>query len=218
MAEETQQQFDADAFKSSIMEDITKMMNGITKELKKDLVKAITPKAVPTPEPAAQEEPAPTSVSAASPTQNAEINKTNLQVKKLMETVENLTKQLNTTTAEKLEAQRISSIKDAMAGIPFKDETSSKLFFKAITSDIVRDDEGNLVAKTDGGYLPVADYIKNVAETTPGLMAPQGRGGSGATPGKLAKGYSLDDIKPGMPADQQAAIARQALAALGVPQ
>ncbi len=81
-----------------------------------------------------------------------------------------------------------------------------------VIGDVVRDEDGNLVAKTDKGNITVPEFIQQQAETVPGFLAAQGRGGSGASQGgviKPAKTVHIEDIKPGMPQDQKAAAWQQ---------
>ena len=104
-------------------------------------------------------------------------------------------------------------IKEAMSGVQFRDKLAADMFFKAIQGDIVRNEDGDLVARTETGDLPVKDYITETAGSMEGYLAPKGNmGGTGATPsGKAGKGgIDLNSIKPGMDRTQLAEALRQA--------
>jgi hypothetical protein len=82
--------------------------------------------------------------------------------------------------------------------------------------DIVRDDEGNLIAKTDSGDLPFKDYIQQQADGAPFLLAPKGGSGAGASGGVArpgGKGYNIDAMTPAQIAalkpEEQADLYRQ---------
>lgn len=216
MAEETQatQQstFDPETFRTTLMSELkdefSKMLGGHVKELKKEMAKVQTTAKPAETASSGTEETVPASTTGTA-TQKAEENKANLELKRMREQLDQLTQKATAAEKAKLEAERVSAIKDAMSGIQFKDDSASRFFFKSISTDIERDEDGSLVAKgADGNYLPVTDYVKQQAELLPGLIAPKGLGGSGAVAGKktASTGLTLEDIKPGMTKEQKDAI------------
>jgi len=76
------------------------------------------------------------------------------------------------------------------------------LAFKAVKDDIVRGEEGNLLARTGNGDLSVRDYLKQFIHENPELLPARIVGASGSTTGQRpptpGPGIDLDKIKPGM--------------------
>jgi hypothetical protein len=224
MAEETQTTaFDQEAFKASIMDEVNKTFQGIAKDLKKEISKVAKASAAQNTQPtdSTTETSEPTGDEGTSQKSNTslppEVNAALKKLKSLEASLGTLTKERDAERTARLESERKSAIQEALGGISFRDEAAARLFRKAIDSDIIRDDEGNLVAKVDDGtFLPIADHIKSQVELQPGLLAPQGRGGSGATGSKgvAGGGFNLEDIKPGMDRSAREAILKQATALL----
>lgn len=75
------------------------------------------------------------------------------------------------------------------------------LAFKAVKDEIVRTDDGRLVAKSDQGEMSVKEYLARFVGENPELLPARISGGSGATPatGSTPAGsFDLDKIRPGM--------------------
>jgi hypothetical protein len=76
------------------------------------------------------------------------------------------------------------------------------LAFKAVRDDIVRTEDGRLVAKGEQGDLGVRDYLSGFVSENPEFLPARISGGSGVMPGQKAPGGSgsvdLDKIRPGM--------------------
>jgi hypothetical protein len=77
------------------------------------------------------------------------------------------------------------------------------LAFKAVRDEIVRTEDGNLVARTGGTELPLQEYLSQFVNENPELLPARMTGGSGATtgqksPAKSSSSIDLDRIKPGM--------------------
>jgi hypothetical protein len=140
-----------------------------------------------------------------------EFNQALKTVKALTAKLEEKEKAIESERVARLESERKSAIKDAMSGIQFRDKLHSDLFYKAVNGDIVRNEDGELVAKTDAGDLPVKDYITEMAGNMDGFLAPKGAGGTGATVGgKATKNVvSMDDLKPGMSKETEALAFKQ---------
>jgi len=76
------------------------------------------------------------------------------------------------------------------------------LAFKAVKDDIVRADDGRLVARTEGGDVSVKEYLAKFLAENPELLPGRIQGGSGAGPVEKSPAASatvdLDKIRPGM--------------------
>ena len=85
-----------------------------------------------------------------------------------------------------------------------------------ISDQIKRGEDGSL--ETPDG-TPLSEWIAKTIETDyDELLAPRQVGGSGATPGHKAKGsqeFQIEDIKPGMTAEQTSAAIAAMRAAVG---
>jgi hypothetical protein len=79
------------------------------------------------------------------------------------------------------------------------------LAFKAVKDDVVRKDDGSLVARGGQGEVGVRDYLTNFVNENPEFLPARIAGGSGATSGQKTpsggSGVDLDRIKPGMSAE-----------------
>jgi hypothetical protein len=77
------------------------------------------------------------------------------------------------------------------------------LAFKAVRDDIVRGEDGRLVARGESGEMGVKDYLANFVSTNPEFLPARISGGSGVTssqkgPAGGTGSVDLDRIKPGM--------------------
>lgn len=93
------------------------------------------------------------------------------------------------------------------------------LAFKAVKDDIVRTEDGRLVASDGVDHRPVQDYLRKFVEENPELLPARIAGGSGAsstTRNAVPAGSSavdIDKIKPGMSRDEMERV-RQEVARL----
>ncbi|HWB86049.1 MAG TPA: hypothetical protein VG675_18040 [Bryobacteraceae bacterium] len=81
------------------------------------------------------------------------------------------------------------------------------LAFKAVRDDIVRTEDGRLVARSESGELPVKDYLKTFVSENPEFLPARIAGGTGMTvtqkaPAAGRDAVSLDQIRPGMSAEE----------------
>lgn len=99
------------------------------------------------------------------------------------------------------------------------------LAFKAVKDDIVRSEDGSLIARTDTGEVPMRAYLSSFVSENPELLPGRIQGGSGAGSGHMQpvkpSGVDLDKIRPGMSAEELetvrqeiARVARQAIRGL----
>jgi hypothetical protein len=77
------------------------------------------------------------------------------------------------------------------------------LAFRAVKDEIVRTEDGRLLARTEQGESPLRDYLAAFVSENPELMPARMAGGSGAAafgrnPGGVAGTVDLDKIRPGM--------------------
>jgi hypothetical protein len=204
-------QFDFDSFKTSILDEVNKSINGFAKKMEKDIAKLTKPTKAESEENAEE-----TKTNPAIPVEvNTELQKRDRKLKEVTDLVATLTAERDQAQQARLESERQSAVKDAMAGIQWRDQTHQNAFYKMVIGDVIRDEDGTLVAKTDKGNITVSEFIQQQAETVPGFLAAQGRGGSGASQGgviKPSKTVHIEDIKPGMTPEQKAAAWQQAAA------
>lgn len=81
------------------------------------------------------------------------------------------------------------------------------LAWKAVKDEIVRSQDGQLVARTSQGDVSVKDYLNNFVQENPELLPARISGGSGAaqptkTSTPTAGSFDLDKIRPGMSMDE----------------
>jgi len=82
------------------------------------------------------------------------------------------------------------------------------LAFKAVKDDIVRAEDGRLIANDGQEHRPVQDFLRKFVEDNPELLPARIAGGSGAsatTRNAVSAGSSaidIDKIKPGMSKDE----------------
>jgi hypothetical protein len=97
------------------------------------------------------------------------------------------------------EMERTSSIRSELQRLGV---TKVDLAFKAVKDDIVRAEDGRLVARTESGEVSAKDYLSKFLSENPELLPGRIQGGSGAGPGHKAQvssnGVDLDKIRPGM--------------------
>jgi hypothetical protein len=100
------------------------------------------------------------------------------------------------------ELERSSSIRNELQRLGV---TKVDLAFKAVKDEIVRTDDGRLIARTESGEVSAKEYLGRFLSENPELLPGRIQGGSGAGPGHkppvTSGGFDLDKIKPGMSAE-----------------
>lgn len=100
-------------------------------------------------------------------------------------------------TAE--EAERNASIRAELQRLGV---SKVDLAFRAVKDDVVRGEDGRLVARGGQGELGLKDYLTQFVNENPELLPARISGGSGMTPAQksapAASGFDLDKIRPGM--------------------
>jgi hypothetical protein len=80
------------------------------------------------------------------------------------------------------------------------------LAFKAVKDDIMRTEDGRLMARTGEGEVSAKEYLSRFLAENPELLPGRIAGGSGAGPGHkppaAPSGIELDKIRPGMSAEE----------------
>ncbi len=98
------------------------------------------------------------------------------------------------------EAQTNSSIRAELQRLGV---SKVDLAFKAVREDIVRSEDGRLVARGENGETTAKDYLANFVAANPEFLPARISGGSGVTssqkvPAGGSGSFDLDRIKPGM--------------------
>jgi hypothetical protein len=102
------------------------------------------------------------------------------------------------------EAERGSAIKSELQKLGV---TKVDLAFRAVKDEIVRTEDGRLLARTEEGDMPVREYLTRFVSENPELLPGRISGGSGASASHnepvtpTPAGFDLDKIRPGMSAD-----------------
>ena len=197
--------FDSAAFKKELLDEMRKDLQGIAKALKTDLSKLLKPPSDPDPDPDPGD-PKPGDPKPGDPKPDPVANTAMLQmqrqIKDLTKRTADLTAERDSERKQKLETERVAAVERAASSIPFKDDKARGFFLKSILPDITRDEDGQLVAKTDSGPVLFTEYIQQQAQSLPDLLAPKGSGGAGARGGKPgASGggsgqFQFEDITP----------------------
>jgi hypothetical protein len=124
---------------------------------------------------------------------------------------EQLEKRLNEVVEENkrsramaAEAERSSAIRNELQRLGV---AKIDLAFKAVKDDVVRTEDGRLVARTDHGETPVKDYLTAFVADNPEFLPARIPGGSGITanqksPATGHENVELERIRPGMSADE----------------
>jgi len=80
------------------------------------------------------------------------------------------------------------------------------LAFKAVQDEIVRTEDGRLVARTEAGETPVREYLSSFVNENPEFLPARIAGGTGMTSGIKAPAsrdaIEMEQIRPGMSADE----------------
>jgi hypothetical protein len=109
--------------------------------------------------------------------------------------------QRSRTEAEQME--RSSAIRDELRRLGV---AKVDLGFRAVRDDIVRSEDGRLVAKSEEGEIGLSEYLARFTQENPELLPARIAGGSGASGGTVNPAKDsrplLDRIRPGMDREQ----------------
>jgi len=97
------------------------------------------------------------------------------------------------------EAEKSSTIRAELQRLGV---TKVDLAFRAVRDDIVRSEDGQLVARSGHGELGLKEYLNQFVHDNPELLPARISGGSGMTAAQKSApqpaGFDLDKIRPGM--------------------
>jgi hypothetical protein len=97
------------------------------------------------------------------------------------------------------EAERSSSIRAELQRLGV---AKVDLAYRAVKDDVHKREDGQLMARSDSGEVPVRDYLKQFVQENPELLPARITGGSGMGSGPKAVSNAgaldLDRIRPGM--------------------
>ena len=197
--------FDPDAFMSKLLGEFDKRTNAMDKKFNKFLETQKKPDAAPKAgDPAPGGDPqvdAPPLVDPALKGDAKALAEMNAKLHAMSRTLETVTREsedrkrtAEEETSKRMEGERVSAFDLAIQDIPFADAKSRQTFRKAYLADVVRDEEGNLVAQTEKGPMAIKEYLIAEAQAQPSLMAKEGHSGGGANSGKKNFGANKIDI------------------------
>jgi hypothetical protein len=191
--------FDPAAFKTDLMGEITKMVQGALKAQKNDFAKLVGKTLDHNPADPANPNPDPNNPNPAdannrnpdvpadpklSPETNAFLQKLTRELNQLKTAKAESDRIASEEKKARMENERVTAIRGVLNDIPFRTQGHRDLFFKATHADIKRDEDGAYIAEGENGPLPMKDYFKNLVETQYNdLLTPKGTGGAGATAG-----------------------------------
>lgn len=119
---------------------------------------------------------------------------------------EALEKRLNELVAENERARNQAEQAERSAAIRTELQRAGvqkvDVAYKVIEDEVVRTDDGRLLARTEGGEVPLREYVADFLHANPEFLPARIAGGSGTGPGNraAAPGGSIDleKIRPGM--------------------
>ncbi|MCP5111100.1 MAG: hypothetical protein GY953_09715 [bacterium] len=148
--------------------------------------------------------------SQAAPAYKTELVEERRRREQLERRVNELVKENERSQSMAEEAERNSAIRNELQRIGV---TKVDLGFRAVKDDIIRAEDGRLVAKSDQGEVTVEEYLNRFVAENPELLPARIPGGSGAgaqgAAGLSEGGLELDQIKPGMDPKQLAKARRE---------
>ncbi len=199
--------FDPDAFMSKLLGEFDKRVNAMDKKFNKftegqkakpEGQKATDPAPVADPkaaDPASDPQVGDLKADAKTVAEfNAKLHQMSRSLELVTRESEERKKIAEQETQKRMEAERVQAFDSAIQDIPFADAKARSTFRKAYLGDVVRDDEGNLVAMTEKGPMAIKEYLSAEAQAQPSLLAKEGHAGAGADRGKKAFGGSKIDI------------------------
>jgi len=109
------------------------------------------------------------------------------------------------------EAERGSAIRSELQRLGV---SKVDLAFRAVKDDVVRTEDGRLVARGSQGELALRDYLAQFVHENPELLPARIAGGSGASTGHRAApagggGIDIEKIRPGMSSEELGAVRRE---------
>lgn len=219
--------FDAKAFREELLGEfkgeLNKTLNGFAKTMKSDFEKLVKPSADPPPGDAPTPgggEPKGGEPAIKDPAVNAIVQRLNADLASLKKENSEVKAERQAEQEKRLESERVSAIRTSMQSIDFVSDSAREDFFRSVTSDIKRADDGTLVADTGKGPVTADEYIRQQSDARPYLLKARGAGGSGASAGTRTGTGAIDITNMNsqeiskLPADKRAALGREMAAVL----
>jgi hypothetical protein len=134
------------------------------------------------------------------PAYKVELTEERRRREQLEQRVNELVEENNRSRARAEEVERGSSIRSELQRLGV---AKLDLAYRAVKDEISRSEDGRLVARTEGGELPMREYLTHFVGENPELLPARMAGGSGAAPFSkgpvnTAAAVDLDKIRPGM--------------------
>ena len=139
----------------------------------------------------------------AQPAYKAELHEERRRREQLERRVNELVEENKRTRLVAEEAERTSAVRAELQRLGV---AKVDLAFKAVQDEVVRSEDGRLVARTEGGEIPVRDYLATFVKENPEFLPARIPGGSGMagvlkSPASGGEAVTLDRIRPGMSAE-----------------
>ena len=138
------------------------------------------------------------------PAHKAELQEERKRRESLERRVNELVEENKQTRRVAAEAERSSAVRAELQRLGV---AKVDLAFKAVKDEIVRTEDGRLVARAEGGETPVRDYLVAFVNENPEFLPPRISGGTGMTstskaPAPGRETVDLERIRPGMSAEE----------------
>jgi hypothetical protein len=108
------------------------------------------------------------------------------------------------------EAERNSTVRSELQRLGV---SKVDLAFRAVKDDVVRTEDGRLVARGSQGEMALKEYLAQFVHENPELLPARIPGGSGATSGQRTAagggGVDIEKIRPGMSSEELDAVRRE---------
>jgi len=142
--------------------------------------------------------------SRAEPAYKAELQEERRRRETLERRVNELVEENRRTQRRAEETERSAKIRNELQRLGV---SKVDLAFQVIKDDIVRTEDGRLLARTEGGELGIREYLSAWVKENPEFLPARIAGGSGVTPGTRMSGgggyaIELERIRPGMSAEE----------------
>lgn len=201
--------FDPAAFRTEIMNEFNKTLNGFAKNLKTDFAKMIPQQAQPATAAVGQDpDPAAGNGNGAGNNGNAQMTPEMRQLanelarfRREAETqkteLQKLREENNAEKQKRLEAQRDRTITEAWAGTNWASSVLAKDALKLIVPELQWTEDGQLVGPN--GTTPAEEYAREWLAARPHYLKPVDAGSAGARAAQGQNGrraWSLDDLEP----------------------
>ncbi len=150
------------------------------------------------------------------PAHKAELMEERKRREALERRVNELVEENRRTRQAAAEAERVSTIRSELQRLGV---TKVDVAFKAVRDDIVRTEDGRLVARGEQGEMGVREYLTDFVHQNPEFLPARIAGGAGATGSQRGPGESggadLEKIRPGMSAEDAEKIRQEIIRVAG---